>query len=178
MAGEINFRHTDTGDTIYAVVTTAATGTYWNGAAFEVCVVANWGNYDIALTETPVASYHYQGTFPGGIAVGNYSILIFEQVGGAPAISDTLLGTLDMAWDGAAEEAPSTHTAADVVTAWLAKAGWTAGGAATLEDAMKALFSLARGKIVKTGDSYEFLDDDDATTLHTLTIAAGSRTTA
>lgn len=52
------------------------------------------------------------------------------------------------------------------------------GGGATVADILTAIYSMARGKIVAAGDVYEFYDDDDATLLFTLTIAANSRTTA
>ena len=54
----------------------------------------------------------------------------------------------------------------------------TAGGTATYQTVLKALYAMARGKIVKSDNAYAFMDDDDATTLFTLTIAAGERTTA
>jgi len=77
---------------------------------------------------------------------------------------DAMRGT-----DGAA-------TAAEVVTALLAKTGWTEGGTTTIETLLKSLLALTQGKITKDGDDYTFFDDDGLTELFTLTIAAGSRT--
>lgn len=48
----------------------------------------------------------------------------------------------------------------------------------TVETVLKALFSMARGKIEKSGDSYTFYDDDGSTVLFTLDIAASERTTS
>lgn len=66
--------------------------------------------------------------------------------------------------------------ASDVVTALFAKTGITAGGSASFEDIIKAIYSRSRGKIAKAGNAYAFLDDDDSTTLFTLTIGESSRT--
>jgi len=91
----------------------------------------------------------------------------------APSAGAPAAGSVDKHLDDA-----STHDAAAVVTALMAKTGITAGGTASYEDILKAIYAMARGKIVKTGDSYAFRDDDDTTTLFTLTIAAGERSTA
>jgi hypothetical protein len=54
----------------------------------------------------------------------------------------------------------------------------TAGGSATFDDILLAVYALARGKIAKSGSDYLFYDDDDSTVLYTLTIASAARTTA
>jgi hypothetical protein len=82
-------------------------------------------------------------------------------------------GRLDLLLDGA-----SAPTAAEVATAVFDKTGLTAGGTVTFGNMSKAIYAMARGQITKTGDAYAYLDDDDATTIYTLTIASGSRTTA
>jgi hypothetical protein len=82
------------------------TGTVWNTAGtpdFEARTVANWTDYDIALTETPASSYFYVGTFPtisGNMVAGWYAVDVYLQAGASPAISDTLLGTVIGYWDG------------------------------------------------------------------------------
>jgi hypothetical protein len=72
----------------------------------------------------------------------------------------------------------STHDADAVITALKASTSWTAGGTASFETIIKAIYALARGKVTKSGDAYTWYDDNDSTTLFTLTIASGSRTTA
>jgi len=46
----------------------------------------------------------------------------------------------------------------------------TVGGVVTFQTVINALYSMARGKIVKTNDTYVFYDDDNATALVTFTI--------
>ncbi len=104
MANEISWRHSGTGKTLYATIRSTA-GEMWNtaGTVFEGLTVANWADYDIALTETPASSYFYVGTFPavaGNMVVGWYWVDIFEQAGAGPAIGDTLAGTLLLYWNG------------------------------------------------------------------------------
>ena len=67
---------------------------------------------------------------------------------------------------------------AEIVTALFAKTGITAGGSASYNDVVKAVYSIARGKITKSGDAYTFYDDDDVTALFTLTITASQRATS
>lgn len=103
MASEISWRGIATGATDYATIRSAAR-TYWNTSgtpALETLTVANWANYAITLTETPASSYFYVGTWPAGLTTaGWYWVDIYKRVGGSPAISDTLLGTLLVYWNG------------------------------------------------------------------------------
>lgn len=104
MANEIQWRHTATGETLYATIR-SKTGTQWNTAgtpAFEAVTAANWTDYDIALTEG-IGNYFYVGTFPaisGNMVAGWYWVDIFKRAGGSPAITDTLQGTIVGYWDG------------------------------------------------------------------------------
>ncbi|HUT58990.1 MAG TPA: hypothetical protein VNA25_14170 [Phycisphaerae bacterium] len=110
---------------------------------------------------------------------GNYAPATVAALATAQLDLDKLTGV-----DGAtlatlqANYAPSIHSAADVVTALFAKNGLTAGGVATYGDITKRLYAMARGQIDATGSAYAFLDDDDATTLYTLTTSDTQRTTA
>lgn len=100
MANELSWRHSSTGKTVYVTIRSAVR-TMWNGSALEALTVANWGNYDIALAETPSASYFHVGDWPAALStVGWYWIDIYEQAGGSPAISDSLIGTLYGYWNG------------------------------------------------------------------------------
>jgi len=100
MASEISWRHSATGATLYATIRTAAR-TMWNGSSLEALTVANWGDYDIALTETPASSYFYVGSWPAALSTaGWYWVDIFAQAGESPAISDTLQATMLGYWDG------------------------------------------------------------------------------
>lgn len=100
MANELSWRHSETGETLYATIRSAAR-TMWNGSALETLTVANWGDYDIALAETPASSYFHVGDWPAGLSTaGWYWVDIYSQAGASPAISDTLLGTLYGYWNG------------------------------------------------------------------------------
>lgn len=91
-----------TGFTLYAVI--RKQGDPWNGSAFETFNSANWGNYDIALTEQGVTGY-YRATFPAGITdVAKYTIVIHQQLSGSPATTDPVFGQGATPWDGSAEE--------------------------------------------------------------------------
>ncbi len=107
MANELQYVHDATAKTLYAVIHNAASQV-WNGSTFETLTVANWGNYDVALTETPASSYYYLADFPAGIAMaGDYEVVVYEQIGASPAITDTLLADGSILWDGSAEIAGS-----------------------------------------------------------------------
>jgi hypothetical protein len=104
MASEISWRHASTGKTVYATIRSAAR-LMWNGAALNELLETPdvWTDYDIPLTETPASSYFYVGTWPAGLTtVGLYWVDVYEQAGGAPAISDPLVGTLVGYWNGTA----------------------------------------------------------------------------
>ena len=87
--------------------------------------------------------------------------------------TEDLDGEIELLLDGATK-----YTAEVAGDQLFAKTAITAGATATVGDVVKAIYSGARGKIVKTGDAYAFYDDDDTAVLFTLTIAAGARTTA
>lgn len=73
-------------------------------------------------------------------------------------------------------DAPNSTAIAAFITALFAKTGITAGGSASFEDMMQAVYAQARGKIVQNGNVYTVYDDDNATLLFTLTLASTSRT--
>lgn len=104
MAGEIQYRGTETGVTLYATIR-SKTGTQWNTAGtpnFEAVTAANWADYDVALAET-TGNYFYVGTFPaiaGNMVAGWYWVDVFKRAGGTPAITDALQGTIIGYWDG------------------------------------------------------------------------------
>lgn len=70
--------------------------------AFEAFADASLGDYDLAGTEQGTASRCYAFTFPSWIAAGTYKVDIFEQAGGAPAVTDDLVGSGIIEWDGSA----------------------------------------------------------------------------
>jgi hypothetical protein len=66
-------------------------------------------------------------------------------------------------------------TAAENAAAWGTETP-TAGGVITRDEMLTWLLSFGSGKIVKTGNVYQYYDDDDVTLLYTITIATGGRT--
>lgn len=100
MSNEISWRHTAVGDTLYFTVR-QSDNQYWNGFSTENLTVANWTNYDVSMTETPVSGYLYLGSFPSsGISTGWHYTDIYQQgTGVIPLISDTLLATEFGYWD-------------------------------------------------------------------------------
>lgn len=102
MANEVSHRHTATGATLYFTIRNTARQ-MWNTAGtpnFETLTVANWGDYDIALSESPASSYFYVGTFPaisGNMVAGWYWVDIYS---GATAINNTLVASYFGYWDG------------------------------------------------------------------------------
>lgn len=105
MANEVSHRHSATGETLYFTIRNVSRQ-MWNTAGtpnFETLTVANWGDYDVALSESPASSYFYVGTFPavsGNMVAGWYWVDVFKRAGGSPAISDVLQASYFGYWDG------------------------------------------------------------------------------
>lgn len=97
MANELH-AYTTSGLTTYAVLL-SATGTVWNGSAWEAIASGNWTTYDIALTEATAGIY--LGTMPA-VAAGVYQYVVYQRAGATPAITDAVLGTGSIEWDGSA----------------------------------------------------------------------------
>ena len=104
MANSSLSRNRTTGQTIYFTVRDREAqvwDTAGGPAAFVVFAPADWGDYDIAYTETPPGSAWYVGTFPSGISAGRYYVDTYIQAGGSPVQGDTLEDTMVIDWDGA-----------------------------------------------------------------------------
>ena len=108
MADEIQLRHDQSGETLYAVIVNADAdsadfGEYWDAAAgaWEPLDTADWDDYDIALSESPAGGYRYTGTLPAAMSPGAVTVLIFVRGGAAPDIDDHLAATFGRTWDGA-----------------------------------------------------------------------------
>jgi hypothetical protein len=92
--------HDITGATnLYAVISNAS-GQRWrlgSTNAFENFTVSNWSQYRITLSESPASSFRYSASIPSGIRRGSLlTIYVYEQVGGSPLVSDTLLATAEV----------------------------------------------------------------------------------
>lgn len=104
MANELGLTYSATGQNLYARLFNASQQVWSTvAAAFVPFVVADVGNYDLPLTETPAGSYLYAGDFPSVItAAGNYEWRAFLREGGTPAITDPLVWEEEIEWAGAA----------------------------------------------------------------------------
>jgi|GEM_PF-2754797 len=118
MAGEIQIHADVTAVTLYAHVWNS-TGKIFNAttSAFETYATANIGDYDIAMTEQGTASRFYLGDMPAVVA-GIYYVTVQQRLLLAPAENDTLKGTENVYWDGAAAifsplSTPSSRLATD-----------------------------------------------------------------
>lgn len=106
MANELQFIYETKDKTLYFALRNLS-GQMWNTSGtpnWEARTVANWTDYDIALSETPASSFLYVGTIPaisGNMAAGWMWADIYEQAGASPAIADdTLVGQMLGYWGG------------------------------------------------------------------------------
>ena len=109
MANELQTPYT-TGATLYAVIINPAAQA-WNGTTFETITPADWSTYAVPLSEV-AASGLYFGNFPTSLPAANYTTVLYQQVGGSPASTDTLLGVGEVDWSGT-----DNTSLADVITA-------------------------------------------------------------
>jgi len=97
MAKELQ-AYLSTGSTLYAILLNSV-GQVWSGAAFVAVNGANWGDYDIALTESVAGLY--TADMPA-VDAGVYSYVVYEQAGASPANTDEWTGNGYLEWDGTA----------------------------------------------------------------------------
>ncbi len=108
MANEIGLQHTQTAKTLYVLIRNLSQQ-IWDdvGSSFVDYVTANLGNYDVLSTgEQGAASRFYPFDFPSAIVKGLYNVSFFDRVGGSPAETDPLVGSLTVHWDGTVEVLP------------------------------------------------------------------------
>jgi hypothetical protein len=99
MAGEIQIRGPGTGFTLYALIRNAIDQIWNTGtSAFESFNGSNYANYVIALVGD--ASGFYAGNMPSAIGPGVYSIVVNNQLGGSPLVTDPYVGGGDLQWGG------------------------------------------------------------------------------
>jgi hypothetical protein len=158
MAGEVRIGYR-TGQNLYFTWQIVPTGTYWNGAAFEAFNAANWTSYDLALAEVGVTG-DYAGDVPAGLVSTNrYRAQVRLRAGGAPAVSDVVLGEEERSgadW----LRAPNVDTF-------------------SLDEALRLILAGVQGITEGVGtDTETFFAPDDATERLVVTIdeATGNRT--
>jgi len=98
----------NTGLTLYAIINHPTSWQQvWDYAAsvpgWVLFTTGNWADFAIPLTEDPAGGYRYHASIPSEITTsGTLRVDIFQQAGGSPAITDTLLETQYIPWDGSA----------------------------------------------------------------------------
>jgi hypothetical protein len=102
MAGELQVAHNSSGVTLYALIRDTA-GKVWQTTTSTLVAyaTANLANYKVSLTEQGAASRFYAGNFPAA-AAGVYNVAVYQQAGGSPAETDSLVAAGNIEWDGTA----------------------------------------------------------------------------
>jgi hypothetical protein len=93
---KLGYRHTETGVTLYVILTDANDSHMKSSdSTFVSYVAANWGDYDLPMSESD--SYLYEYTMPS-ISDGEYTAEIFLQDGASPSLTDTKVGEQSFSW--------------------------------------------------------------------------------
>lgn len=150
MANEIQHVHDTTGSTLYAVVYNAS-GQIWDTTgtpAFETINVTKWqsGDFAISVDEDVASSYLYLGDFPAAITAGQYTVMVYQKLGGQHEPSDTLLGSAKVAWNGSAE------VYADTVLSEITEAA-DIPATPTIREAIMLLYMAVRNANEATDDA-------------------------
>jgi hypothetical protein len=124
VANEIVILRPDkTGQTnLFATLTLASAsnqgspGQWWSTSgtpAFEAFTVAHWGNYAVALAETPASSGVFVGSVPSGInTAGLLAVTAWQTSGGTPTTDTPLSYPTPIDWTGSAVATVASRYAA------------------------------------------------------------------
>jgi len=101
MAKELSGFYTPGTTGIYAIL--RKNGQTYNGSGYEDELTANWGTYDIPLTETDTTGL-YAANMPAAQPAGDYEYILYLEVSpGTPAPTDyRISGVGAFSWDGSA----------------------------------------------------------------------------
>jgi len=91
-----------TGQTLYCTIHDS-TAKLANGASTEVYNGSNWTTYVNSLAEQGTTGYYF-GAFPSYLPSGKYSIVFYQRAGGSAAITDPVIGSSQIYWNGTIEE--------------------------------------------------------------------------
>lgn len=121
-----------------------------NGASSGAFADASWDTYDVAMTERGTSSGIYELAKSAGLSASVcYDIVIYEQAGASPAITDQMVG---------------------VGTLGPALTDLTVDGK-TLQQALQIIAAAAIGKVSGAGTGTEvFVGMDGSTTRATVTV--------
>jgi len=181
MAGELQIRYDYTGRNMYATIQ-HLDGRYWDAVntVLETLVPGDWGNYDIALSESPASGYFYIGNWPAGLAAGWYRINYHERVGASPAISDPLIQSVKEWYDGTVLM-PAPFDSDGAVQVDFAQVNTTETDATHWGAQLRRVHALAGGNKVSrdhsaTDPAWVHRDEADSGNLVTLTRTVASST--
>jgi hypothetical protein len=111
LAGELYISKPGGSLTLYVIIRRLSDYKVWSVAASDWATWADGDidNYDTALTDR--GGDFYNGDFPTGIAIGTrVLVMYYQQSGGTPAITDSLLLSVDATWNGAEVASASSVT--------------------------------------------------------------------
>ena len=97
------------GATVYAVIRRSGDNAVWDVGAAAWATFADGNITDYALSLPDVGGDMYAGDFPSAIEVGtSVKVFFYDQAGGTPAITDTILKAPNHDWDGTSLVGPGT----------------------------------------------------------------------
>lgn len=163
MADKVIYPYPETAVDLYMQVRNGD-GYVWNTseAAFEEYNASNWANYAVAFEEQG-SSKVYAADFPA-LEEGLYSLVIFLQDGGAPAVGDAPVAGGDAQWNGT-----TFVVVGDLLT--HGDAAWATVSAATIAGAVLA---TPANKVATDGSGYVTVNN--AAAIATAVWGAGTRT--
>ncbi len=93
---KLGYRHTETGATLYLILTNENNAHMQSSDnTFVTYVAANWDAYDLQMSESD--DYLYEYTLPS-MSDGQYKAEVFLQAGASPDLTDTKLGEETFTW--------------------------------------------------------------------------------
>ena len=179
MSGIIELAAATSGITAYAVINNAS-GQRWNGTAFETFNGANWSNYVNALTEDRYSGNgtgYYKAVFPSSILAGRYTFTFYQQLGGSPALGDTVIGSGGpMYWTGSNEDQGAAVTTLALMNATaIPELTGIPGPTPTLFQALMLLYMSLRNAHLATA-TLETISNDSGTAITTAALSDNGTT--
>jgi hypothetical protein len=154
MSRELNVSYNGASANLYAIIRLKSAGTVWNGTSLATWVNASIGDYDIPMTDAGGDAYY--ADIPASLSAGTYRIFYYERAGATPALTDLLLKSEELYWNGTTvSEAPSDDDLTDLATVKLYM-----GITGTAEDAKLAPLITAASRAVEQYCDREFLQTD------------------
>lgn len=84
-----------TGNTYYARIVNKWTAYIWDNTNTEMVALPSWANSVVDLDETGLTG-QFPFYVPAGLPSGNYDVIVYKQLGSAPANTDDIEGLYDL----------------------------------------------------------------------------------